>query len=412
MSYDINSIQSLSFREGLRTRIQMYLGSDDTDGIYQSFKEIINNATDEALVGYGEKIEIGVDESENRISVRDYGRGVPFGEKNGENILIAIYTKSHTGGKFDKNAYKNSAGLNGCGGSAACLSSSEFEVHSYRDGVAAIAKFEEGISKSYKEEKTSEPNGTYISFIPDVKVFKNMTDGFSFGKVCDEIENIAYLNKGVKFIVKNEKTGDSKTFYSKNGIADFIKDKIKKPLMKPIICTAKDETDELELAFMWSNDAAQNYVFVNGLLCPEGGSPITGARTSLTTNIKKLSGKDFDAELVRRGLIIAINCKVAEPSFANQTKSKINNPNLRTLASQAFKEGLEQFARTAEFDSIIMMLTKMQKAEAAADRARKQIMEAAKDIERNQTKKVFNTDKLKDAEFLGQESTLLIVEGK
>lgn len=412
MSYDINSIQSLSFREGLRTRIQMYLGSDDTDGIYQSFKEIINNATDEALVGYGDKIEIGVDESENRISVRDYGRGVPFGEKNGENILIAIYTKSHTGGKFDKNAYKNSAGLNGCGGSAACLSSSEFEVHSYRDGVAAIAKFEEGISKSYEEKKTSESNGTYISFIPDVKVFKNMTDGFSFGKVCDEIENIAYLNKGVKFIVKNEKTGDSKTFYSKNGIADFIKDKIKKPLMKPIICMAKDETDELELAFMWSNDAAQNYVFVNGLLCPEGGSPITGARTSLTTNIKKLSGKDFDAELVRRGLVIAINCKVAEPSFANQTKSKINNPNLRTLASQAFKEGLKQFARTAEFDSIIMMLTKMQKAEAAADRARKQIMEAAKDIERNQTKKVFNTDKLKDAEFLGQESTLLIVEGK
>ena len=415
MSYDINSIQSLDFREGLRTRIQMYLGSDDTDGIYQSFKEIINNATDEALVGYGDKIEITVNEKKNKISVRDYGRGVPFGEKivneQKENVLISIYTKAHTGGKFDKGAYKNSAGLNGIGGSAACLSSSEFTVQSYRDGTAATANFKKGIPVNYKEETTKEKTGTFISFIPDKEVFKNMTEHFSFERVCSEIQNIAYLNKGIKFTVTNEETKENKVYYSKNGIADFIKDKVKKPLMKPIICTAKDETDELELAFMWTNDAAQSYVFVNGLLCPEGGSPITGARTSLTTNIKKLSGKDFDAELIRRGLVFAINCKVSEPSFANQTKSKINNPNLRTLASQAFKDGLEMFSKTNEFESIIAMLIKVQKAEAAADRARKQIMEAAKDIERNQTKKVFNTDKLKDAEFLGQDSTLLIVEG-
>lgn len=412
MSYDINNIQSLDFREGLRSRIQMYLGSDDTEGIYQGFKEIINNSTDEALVGYGDEIEITVTESKNLVSVRDYGRGVPFGfREDGENVLVSIYTKAHTGGKFDKGAYKNSSGLNGIGGSAVCLSSETFWVTSFRDGNKASASFEKGVVVNYVEQPTKEKNGTLVAFIPDKEVFKNMTDGFSFAKICDEIQNIAYLNKGIHFTIINAETNEKKTFYSKNGIADFIKDKVTKPLMKPIICTAKDETDELEIAFMWTSNPSQSYVFVNGLYCPEGGSPITGAKTTLTTQMKKLSKKEFDPELIRKGLVYAINCKVAEPSFANQTKSKINNPNLRTLASQAFKDGLEMFAQTAEFDTIVEMLTKIQRAEVAAEKARKQILEAAKDIEKNQGKKVFNSDKLKDAEFLGEESTLLIVEG-
>ena len=412
MGYGIENIQSLDFREGLRSRIQMYLGSDDTEGIYQGFKEIINNSTDEALVGYGDTIEITVSESKNQVSVRDYGRGVPFGFRDdGENVLVSIYTKAHTGGKFDKGAYKNSSGLNGIGGSAVCLSSETFSVISFRDGTKASATFEKGNSVGYVESPTKEKNGTLVTFIPDKEVFKNMTDGFSFTKICDEIQNIAYLNKGIHFTITNTETKEKKSFYSKNGIADFIKDKVTKPLMKPIICTAKDETDELEIAFMWTSNPSQSYVFVNGLYCPEGGSPITGAKTALTTQMKKLSKKEFDSELIRKGLVYAINCKVAEPSFANQTKSKINNPNLRTLASQAFKEGLEMFAQTSEFDTIVEMLTKIQRAEVAAEKARKQILEAAKDIEKNQSKKVFNSDKLKDAEFLGEDSTLLIVEG-
>ena len=193
MSYGINDIEHLTFREGVRTRIQMYLGSDDTDGIYQAFKEIINNSTDEALAGFGDRIEIEVDEKENKISVRDYGRGVPFGiRENGENVLVSIYTESHTGGKFGKGAYQNSSGLNGIGGSAVCLSSKWFKVDSYRDGKCATFDAEKGIVKSYKEGTSKEKNGTMVSFIPDKEVFKNMTDGFSFDKVCEEIKNIAY----------------------------------------------------------------------------------------------------------------------------------------------------------------------------------------------------------------------------
>ena len=410
MSYGINDIEHLEFREGVRQKISMYLGSDDTEGIYQAFKEIVNNSTDEALMGYGNQIDITVDEETNCVSIRDYGRGVPFGIRdNGENVLVSIYTTSHTGGKFGKGAYKNSSGLNGIGGSAVCLSSKTFEVISFRDGKNASLSVYEGNVVDYTEGTTTEDNGTYVRFTPDKTVFKNMNEHYSFERICSEIQNLAYLNKGIKFTVSNFK--EVKEFYSKNGIADFINHKAENALMKPIICSAKDDRDEVEVAFMWATGGEQSYVFVNGLFCPEGGAPITGAKTAITSVIKKLSGEDLAPELIRKGLIYAINCKVAEPSFANQTKTKINNPNLRTLASQAFREGLQTFAKSKDCDKILKMLSKFQKAEKAAERARKQVLDTAREIKKNQNKRVFNADKLKDAEFLGEDSTLLIVEG-
>ena len=410
MSYGINDIEHLEFREGVRQKISMYLGSDDTEGIYQAFKEIVNNSTDEALMGYGNQIDITVDEETNCVSIRDYGRGVPFGIRdNGENVLVSIYTTSHTGGKFGKGAYKNSSGLNGIGGSAVCLSSKTFEVISFRDGKNARLDVCEGNVVDYTEGTTTEDNGTYVRFTPDKTVFKNMNEHYSFERICSEIQNLAYLNKGIKFTVSNFK--EVKEFYSKNGIADFINHKAENALMKPIICSAKDDRDEVEVAFMWATGGEQSYVFVNGLFCPEGGAPITGAKTAITSVIKKLSGEDLAPELIRKGLVYAINCKVAEPSFANQTKTKINNPNLRTLASQAFREGLQTFAKSKDCGKSLKMLSRCERAEEAAERARKQVLDTAREIKKNQNKRVFNADKLKDAEFLGEDSTLLIVEG-
>lgn len=410
--YTAENIKHLDTRNAMRQRIQMYLGSDDTDGIYQAFKEIINNSTDEALAGYGNKIHIQVDEEHNSIQVRDYGRGVPFGIIDGRNILVAIYTESHTGGKFDKGAYKNSSGLNGIGGTAVCMSSETFFVKSIRDGKIAEAKFKEGNLIDYSE-KTNNTNetGTIVGFIPDKEVFQNMTETFTYDRICSEIKNISYLNKGIHFIIEAT-DGRKQEFYSENGIADFIKDNISKPLMRaPIICSAKDDTDEVEVAFMWTGDVGTSYVFVNGLYCPEGGSPVTGAKTTITTSIKRLSKKDFDPELIRKGLVYAINCKVANPSFANQTKSKINNPNLRTLVSQAFKEGLEEFSNVPEFSSIIEMMIKFQKAEKAADKAREAILNHTKEMSDIRKNKLAFIEKLSDAENLGQDAVLCIVEG-
>ena len=416
MDYGINDIKSLSFKDAVRARVQMYLGSDDLDGTYQAFKEIINNSTDEAIAGYGNKIEIYVNETENYIAVRDYGRGVPFGiREDGENVLISIYSKSHTGGKFEEGPYKNASGLNGIGAKCVCLSSEKFEVQSNRNGKTACAFFEKGNLVNYKEATTKDPDGTYVRFKPDKEVFKTGKIGYSYKKICEDIKDISYLYSGIKFVIKNDETNEVQTYCAKNGIIDFVKDTIKKPLHKHIIYNSVVDTngDKVEIAFQWGDGKEESYVFVNGLRCPEGGSPITGAKSAITRTFNSLSKSSFDGDSIRGGLFYVINCSVAQPSFANQTKSKINNTNLRTLASNAFSDALKQMKLkySNEFDDIVEMMKKIEKAEKAAEKARQQILNAVKDVEKNQKRKVFASDKLKDAEFLGENSTLLIVEG-
>ena len=414
-AYDIDSIQSLDFREGVRTRIQMYLGSDDIEGTYQALKEIINNSTDEALAGFGKKIEITVNEQENSIKVRDYGRGVPFGlREDGENVLVSIYTKSHTGGKFDHNAYKNASGLNGIGGSCVCLSSKYFQVISIRDGKSAKAVFTQGILDSYQEATLVKvPNGTEISFIPDPEVFCNGEIGYSYERICRDIQDISYLYPGLEFIVSNGT--ETKTFCAKKGIVDFVTDTLKKPLHKHIITgSASDGTDSVEIAFQWGTKHETAYVFVNGLRCPEGGTPITGARTAITKTFNTLADASFEGEYIRKNLFYVINCKVENPSFANQTKTKINNPSLRTLATTAFTNALKEMNQQYpnEFNAIVDMLTKIEKAEVAAEKARNAVLNMEKKEAEQKKQKITMPDKFKDCEKHGQDSILIISEGK
>lgn len=415
-NYGINEIKSLSFREGVRCRVQMYLGSDDIDGTYQAFKEIVNNSTDEATAGYGDKIEIAVSEKENYIAVIDYGRGVPFGIRDdGENVLVSIYSKSHTGGKFEEGAYKNSSGLNGIGAKCVCLSSLKFEVQSNRDGKFANAYFEKGELISYYEGTTKEKNGTYVRFIPDPEVFKNGTIGYSYERICKEIHDISYLYCGLTFEVKNDDTNKKEVYCAKNGIMDFVKDNIEKPLHQHIIHEeVTDGTDKVEIAFQWGGGKESGYVFVNGLCCPEGGSPITGAKTAITKTFNSQSRQNFDGDSIRNGLVYVINCSVAQPSFANQTKSKINNASLRTLASNAFSNALKNMKLKYgnEFDSIVELMKKIAKAEVAAERARKQVLEGQREVEKAQKAKIAHVDKLQDARKIGPNATLVIVEGE
>ena len=414
--YDIDSIQSLDFREGVRTRIQMYLGSDDIEGVYQALKEIINNSTDEALAGYGNKIEITLHSDTNGVRIRDYGRGVPFGKReDGENVLVSIYTKSHTGGKFDHGAYKNSSGLNGIGGSCVCLSSSYFEVTSVRDGKKATATFKEGNLESYKEstEKILK-NGTDIYFVPDSKVFCNGDIKYDYNHICKDIEDISYLYPGITFTVDDKLTGTRHTYCAKNGIEDFVTTMVKKPLHKHIITgSASDGIDSLEIAFQWGVRNETAYVFVNGLRVPEGGSPITGARSAITKTFNTLAEASFEGEYIRKNLFYVINCKVENPSFANQTKSKVNNASLRTLASTAFSNALKEMntAYPTEFNTIVEMLTKIEKAEAAAERAREAVLNMEKKEVEQKKRKINTSDKFKDCEKHGQDSMLIISEG-
>lgn len=412
-NYDINSIQSLSFKDGVRQRIQMYLGSDDNEGTYQALKEIINNSTDEALAGYGKRIEINVNEAENSVSVRDYGRGVPFGiREDGENVLVSIYTQSHTGGKFNHEAYKNASGLNGVGGSCVCLSSTSFEVHSIRNGKKAIADFTKGELIGYKEINTKEKNGTWVWFIPDPEVFSNGTIGYEYDRICKDIQDISYLYPGIEFIVSN--ASKTKTYCAKNGIVDFVKENVQNPLQKHIMTgLATDGTDSIEIAFQWGTKKETPYVFVNGLRCPELGTPVTGARTAITKTFNLLANENFDGEYIRKNLFYVINCKVENPSFANQTKTKINNPSLRTLATTAFTVALKEMniKYNDEFNTISEMLKKIEKAEAAADKARNAVLNFEKKEVEQKKQKITSSDKFKDCEKHGQDSMLIICEG-
>jgi len=412
-NYDINSIESLDFRTGVRTRIQMYLGSDDIEGTYQALKEIINNSTDEALAGFGKKIEIDVDEKENAVMVRDYGRGVPFGiRENGENVLVSIYTQSHTGGKFNHNAYKNSSGLNGLGASCTCLSSEKFEVQSNRDGKCACAFFEKGNLVTYKEGTTKDANGTYVRFKPDPEVFSNGEIGYSYERICADIKDISYLYPGIEFIVSCG--NESKTYCAKEGIVDFVKEMVQKPLQKHIITGfATDGTDTVEIAFQWGTKRETPYVFVNGLRCPELGTPVTGARAAITKTFNNLSGQNFDGEYIRKNLFYVVNCKVENPSFANQTKTKINNPSLRTLATTAFTSALKEMniKYNSEFTTIVEMLKKIEKAEAAAEKARNAVLNMEKKETEHKKQKITSSDKFKDCEKHGQDSMLIVCEG-
>ena len=420
VNYGINDIESLSFKDGVRQRIAMYLGSADMQGVYNAIQEIISNSIDEYYMGYGNEITIGLG-PDNMVVVTDKGRGIPFGIKeDGSNVLVDIFSRAHTGGKFNDKVYNSVAGLNGIGAKATCLSSLKFNVCTVRDNKMAMASWEKGELVSYREldNNTNAKYGTSIQFAPDPEVYNLEPINIDFNVLCEKCKNLSYLTKGLTFILETGKprTNEYKkvVYCAKNGLLDLIKDNVKNPVHKnPIYFEMEDGNDKVEIALQWTKDKEKSFVFTNGLENIEGGTPLTGMKTALTTFMKKQFKGDFDGDMARTGLVYAVSCKTPNPSFANQTKTKINNPELRGLAQRATGQALQEFSirKKNEFDQVIEFLTKERKAELAAERARKQVLETQKDIEKNQKKKVFASDKLKDAEFLGENSTLLIVEG-
>ena len=413
VNYGIDDIESLSFKDGVRKRIAMYLGSADMQGVYNGIQEIISNSIDEFYMGYGNFIKIGLG-PDNMVTITDKGRGIPFGIKeDGSNVLVDIFSRAHTGGKFNDKVYNSVAGLNGIGAKATCLSSLYFNVSVVRDGKHAIASFKKGELVGYKEEEWREgESGTSIQFSPDPEVYNLEPIKIDFDVLCARCKNLSYLTKGLTFSLESDKK--KVTYCAKNGLIDLVNDNAKNPIHRnPVYFELEDGKDKVEIALQWTKGKEKSFVFTNGIENIEGGTPLTGMKTAITTFIKKQFKGEFDGDMARTGLVYAVSCKTPNPSFANQTKTKINNPELRGLAQRATGQALQEFSikRKGEFEDIIDFLSKERKAEMAAERARKQVLETQKDIEKNQKKKVFASDKLKDAEHLGQDSILLIVEG-
>lgn len=300
------------------------------------------------------------------------------------------------------------------GAKATCLSSEIFFVTSTRNKQSATAVFEKGILKNYREYKSNRQDGTLITFIPDQEVYNLEQIKIDFEKICNTCKNLSYLTKGLTFEIKDQKTNKSNTYCAKNGLLDLIADKAKNPVHEhPFYYQLKDGQNEVEIALQWTKEKEKTFVFTNGLENVEGGTSLTGLKTAITRNLNKEFKRNFNGEMARTGLVAAIACKTPNPSFANQTKTRINTPELRQLADRAFSEYFKIFIKKYPEDAELIKeyLSKEEKAEEAADRARNAVINAQAKIATARTKKTVMPEKLKDAEFLGENSTLLIVEG-
>lgn len=414
--YDANSIETLSFKDAVRSRAAMYMGSEDNQGVLQCIREIITNSIDEATMGYGNEIEVTLSKN-NRVKIRDNGRGAPFGKReDGTEALEAIYTMPHSGGKFSDKVYQNVAGLNGIGAKGTALTSDVFEVWSTRDGQAAYLRLEKGIKESFTISPTdSKYHGTIVSFIPSQEVYHLEPISIKFEDIKKMCCDWSYLYPQIVFILNNDLTGEKIEYQSKNGLLDFLKNSGAKTIHKtPLHIVLKEDQIEAEIVMEWTDSRAEtSFTFTNGLENSNGGTSLTGVKTALTNFFKKKIKGEGSPDTLRKGLLYAVSCKVPNPSFANQTKTKVNTPELRGLCQRATTQMLEDFERkhSDEFQKILDLLLKEVKADVAAERARQAILNHEKEQKANEKKKLLNYDKLRDARKLGKDSILLCVEG-
>lgn len=313
VEYNDDNIRHLSDMEHVRTRPGMYIGrlGDGTmpeDGIYVLLKEVVDNSIDEFRMNSGKRIEIDLDEH-LRVSVRDYGRGIPQGK------LIEAVSVLNTGGKYDSKAFKKSVGLNGVGVKAVNALSSRFEVRSYRDGQVRTAKFERGVLVSDVTEPSDDETGTYIFFEPDDTLFKNYSFHDDFMETM--LRNYTYLNTGLAIMYNGRR------ILSRNGLEDLLNDTMTNDGIYPIIHL---KGEDIEIAFTHANQYGEEYhSFVNGQHTTQGGTHQSAFKEHIARTIKEFSGKNFEYGDIRNGLVAAIAINVEEPMFESQTKIKLGS---------------------------------------------------------------------------------------
>ncbi|MDQ3682816.1 MAG: type IIA DNA topoisomerase subunit B [Bacteroidota bacterium] len=316
-AYNEESIKSLDWREHIRLRPGMYIGklgdgSSPDDGIYVLVKEVLDNCIDEYTMGHGKTVEINI--KGKTVIVRDYGRGIPLGK------VVDVVSKINTGAKYDSKVFQKSVGLNGVGSKAVNALSDHFKIASYRDGKIKEAEFEKGILiKEYKETKSSEENGTLVTFIPDGSVFKNFH--FLPEYLEKQIWNYCFLNAGLRIIF------NGKSFVSKNGLFDLLEretnaDEIRYPIIHL-------KGDDIEVAFTHNNDYGEDYhSYVNGQHTTQGGTHQAAFREAYVKVVREFYKKDYEPSDIRQSIVAAVSVRVVEPIFESQTKTKLGSTNI------------------------------------------------------------------------------------
>jgi len=359
--YTDSDIQVLEGLEAVRKRPGMYIGTTSERGLHHLVWEIVDNAVDEALAGYCNQIDVVI-EKNNVITVKDNGRGMPTGTnaKTGLSTIETIFTVLHAGGKFGGGGYKVSGGLHGVGASVVNALSEWLEVRVYRDGEVHFQRFENGghpvenlkVIDTCDKDRT----GTTVSFKADPTIFTETTV-YDFDTLANRLEEIAFLNKGLKIILDDLREDEKKkVFHYEGGIKEFVMklNKNKKPLHEEIVYVEGMEDDiSIEVAFQYNDDYNSNiYSFTNNINTHEGGTHEDGVKRALTRimnnyarNNKLLKDNDdpLTGDDVREGLAMIISCKHPNPQFEGQTKTKLGNAEVRKIADDVFSEGLERF---------------------------------------------------------------------
>jgi topoisomerase-4 subunit B len=336
--YTEENIRSLDWKEHIRLRPGMYIGklgdgSAADDGIYILVKEVVDNCIDEFVMGNGKHIDIKV--KDGKVSVRDYGRGIPLGK------VVDCVSQINTGGKYDSKAFKKSVGLNGVGTKAVNALSEHFVVYSVRDGEKKEAVFSRGeLIEDKPVEKTDENNGTYVEFVPDDTVFKKYNYKTTYLEKM--IWNYCYLNRGLVIRYNGER------FTSKDGLKDLLENNMDGDPLYPIIHL---EGEDIEVAFTHGKTYGEDYYsFVNGQHTTQGGTHQSAFRESVAKVIKDFYNKNYEASDIRQSIVAAVAVKVMEPVFESQTKTKLGSQevepggkSMRAFVNDFLKEKLDNF---------------------------------------------------------------------
>ena len=387
--YDASDIQVLEGLEAVRKRPGMYIGTTSARGLHHLVWEIVDNAIDEALAGYCDDIEITINK-DGSVTVKDDGRGIPVEThpKTGLSTVETVYTVLHAGGKFGGGGYKVSGGLHGVGASVVNALSKWVEVTVYKHGKVYNIKFADG-GKTIQPltvigECSEDRTGTTVSFMPDGDIFTETTM-FDYDTLRVRAKELAFLNKGLRIILMDDRSDRRDTFVYEGGIKEFVADlnKKKEPIHEDIVYVEGVENDiamEVSLQYTTGYDTVL-YSFVNNIITPEGGTHEDGVKQALTRiinnygrNSKILKDKDesLSGEDVREGISMIISVKVPEPQFEGQTKTKLGNSEVRKVVSNLFGKEFERFLMENPNDARVIVEKAMTAARArvAAKRAR------------------------------------------
>ena len=353
--YDESKIKTLSSLEHIRLRTGMYIGrigsgAHPDDGCYILLKEVVDNAIDEFIMGNGREIHIKIDG--NRVSVRDFGRGIPLGK------VVDCVSKINTGAKYNDEVFQFSVGLNGVGTKAVNALSKSFFVRSHRDGEFAEAGFKIGKLKKEDTGKTKEPNGTLIEFEPDPEIFKNSE--FKLEHVERRLRHYSYLNTGLKLVL-NFAGAEPETFQSRHGLMDLVMEDLASDGSEPIYPPLHYAGKTLEFCFTHSNSRYGEtfYSFVNGQFTSDGGTHLSAFREGLLKAVNEYCNGKFDGDDVRECMVGAVAIRLQDPVFESQTKNKLGNTEIRTeLVGSVREELLHFFNRNKEIaEKIIAKVT-------------------------------------------------------